>query len=181
MQLQAFTFGPSLSLRVIERDGEPWFVAKDVCDALGLRVDNVRAAADPDEYETLNVSVSNGKRGGARRLALLSESGLYTAIIRSDKDTARPFRKWVTREVLPAIRKRGAFMTQDTAQRVIDNAQEGVRIAHEQLASARKGCPIDRLSALHTKPRTAGASSFLDPTCPHAFSRPGSMSDRPSR
>lgn len=98
--------GPSLSLRVIERDGEPWFVAKDVCDALGLgNITEALRLLDDDEADFSLVEVRGTTSVQPRRMRVLSEPGLYRVIMRSDKAAARPFQRFVTREVLPAIRK----------------------------------------------------------------------------
>lgn len=104
--LQAFHFG-GVQLRAITKDGAPWFVAKDVCDALSIQ-NPARAVAEADlsadEYHTLNV----GLRG--KPPLAVSESGLYALIMRSRKPEAKAFRKWVTSHVLPAIRKDGAYI-----------------------------------------------------------------------
>lgn len=95
-------------LQVIMENGEPWFLAKDVCDILELS--NGRQALsllDDDEKNT--VILNDGNRGNPNR-AIVNESGLYSLIMNSRKPSARIFRKWVTSEVLPAIRKNGGYM-----------------------------------------------------------------------
>lgn len=102
-----FTFEPN-TVRVILRDGEPWFVATDVCNALALKNPTVAVQAlDEDERSKLNL----GRQGEANAV---NESGLYTLILRcrdatKQGTTAHRFRKWVTNEVLPAIRKTGTY------------------------------------------------------------------------
>jgi prophage antirepressor-like protein len=94
------------SVRIIERDDQPWFVAKDVCEALGL--DNVSMALtrlDDDEKGINPIDTL----GGRQNLSIVSESGLYALILRSDKPAAKAFRKWVTSEVLPSLRKDGFY------------------------------------------------------------------------
>lgn len=95
-------------VRTVEMNGEPWFVLKDVCEVLGL-TDTGRTAErlDPDEL-TRTTLVSGGQN---REMFVINESGLYNVILRSDKPEAKPFCKWVTSEVLPSIRKHGAYMT----------------------------------------------------------------------
>lgn len=127
-----------MSLRVVEIDGEPWFVAKDVCDALGMRTDNGIAqwtgALDQDEMNTHRISI--GKRGNPI-VVVVSESGLYALILRSRKPAARAFRKWVTSEVLPSIRKHGMYMTQEVAREAVEDPMtlmaRAVVVANEQL------------------------------------------------
>lgn len=97
---------PQFRVRVIMRLGDPWFVAKDACDCLG--VSNSRDAVarlDDDEKDVGKADTL----GGSQDMMLISESGLYTLIMRSNKPEAKVFRKWVTSEVLPSIRKTGSY------------------------------------------------------------------------
>lgn len=108
-QLQVFKFNPSQSeLRSLAIDGTPWMVAKDVCDALGLSDTNkALSPLDEDEKLTRKLFVS----GQNRNMWLVNESGLYNLIFRSNKPEAKAFRKWVTGEVLPALRTKGSYTT----------------------------------------------------------------------
>lgn len=93
-------------IRVIMRCDEPWFVAKDACDC--LTISNVTQACqtlDEDEKGVCKVETLGGKQD----MMVISESGLYTLIMRSNKEQAKPFRRWVTGEVLPSIRKTGGY------------------------------------------------------------------------
>jgi prophage antirepressor-like protein len=111
-QLTTFDFN-ALPVRVVEREGEPWFVAADVCKALGYNVKadgsvNTTQALktlSPEEVTTTRIS---GNRGSLPKI--ISESGLYKLVMRSDKPEARAFQDWVTKVVLPAIRKDGAYV-----------------------------------------------------------------------
>lgn len=96
-------------VRTIEMNGEPWFVLKDVCQVLGISNErNVSARLDEDEKGVHQVDTP----GGVQNVTVINESGLYNVILRSDKPEAKPFRKWVTSEVLPTIRKTGGYMMQ---------------------------------------------------------------------
>lgn len=104
-----FTNPLGFEIRVVEIQGEPWFVAADVCRALGLDLlagvhQHIAKLAD-DEKTRNRVT---GMRGGQANL--ISESGLYKLVLRSDKAEAKVFQDWVTRDVLPAIRKDGAYV-----------------------------------------------------------------------
>jgi len=88
------------------RDDGPWFVAKDICDALGL-THTARALEKLDEEEWNQIPLLSA--GGKQMTYIVSESGLYAMILRSDKPAARVFRRWVTAEVLPQIRKTGSY------------------------------------------------------------------------
>ena len=91
---------------MVDQSGEPWFVAKDVCDILEL-TNPSKAVLGLDEDEK---GVTKGYTlGGEQDLIIINESGLYNLIFRSNKPQAKVFRKWVTSEVLPAIRKQGHY------------------------------------------------------------------------
>lgn len=123
--LQNFSFG-SVAVRVIDRDGEPWFVAKDICDV--LEVENTSQALsrlDDDEKNTiiLNEGIGNPQK------AIINESGLYSLVISSRKPEAKQFKKWVTSEVLPAIRKHGGYLTPEKTSELIANPDLIIELA----------------------------------------------------
>lgn len=92
------------AVRVIMRDEEPWFVAADVCRVLGIMNTSDAVKRLDDDEVTLDQI-----EGSHRETNLVSESGLYALVIRSDKPAAKRFRKWITSEVLPAIRRHGRY------------------------------------------------------------------------
>ncbi|HHW4670313.1 MAG TPA: BRO-N domain-containing protein [Xylella fastidiosa subsp. multiplex] len=104
----------SHAVRVVMRDGNPWFVATDVCTALGYRNPSKALGdhLDSDERTTINVPTPNATLGVPTNI--ISESGLYALILRSRKPEARKFAKWVTSEVLPSIRKTGSYTATGT-------------------------------------------------------------------
>lgn len=104
---ETFSFGGQ-PVHVLTIDGDPWFIAKEVCDVLGL--DNPSEAIRPlDDDERNTVRNSDGNRGNPN-VNIISESGLYALTMRSNKPEAKAFRKWVTGTVLPAIRKTGSYV-----------------------------------------------------------------------
>ena len=106
-ETKVFTFNPSNQpIRVETIGGEPWFVAKDVCDALTI-TNNRDAVAQLDDDEKLTQTLLVSGQG--RQMWLVNESGLYNLIFQSRKAEAKAFRKWVTSEVLPSIRKTGRY------------------------------------------------------------------------
>lgn len=105
----AFNFSPAFSVRVVTRDGEPWFVAKDVADALDYTWSGSRISHVPDEWRGVTSVVTPS---GTQEMAVLSEPGLYFFLGRSDKPKALPFQKWFASEVLPSIRKTGSYTAQ---------------------------------------------------------------------
>ena len=107
--IQIFDFAPGMSLQALVKEGQPWFIAKDVCDALGYTngPKAIRDCTDEDERNT--VTLSSGIRGNPNR-TVINESGLYSLIFRSQKPEAKAFRKWVTSTVLPSLRKDGIYL-----------------------------------------------------------------------
>ena len=98
------------SIRVADKNGEPWFVAKDVCEILGIANQwDAVSSLDEDEKITLTNTEGNPRAGIPRTLNLISESGLYSLIFKSRKPEAKAFSKWVRSEVLPSIRKTGSY------------------------------------------------------------------------
>ena len=106
-ELQVFQYHDR-ELRTLQMDGEPWFVLKDVCQVLNLGSPHkVAERLDEDERNQIPVTDSLGR---LQDTTIINESGLYAVILRSDKPEAKPFRKWVTSQVLPSIRKHGGYI-----------------------------------------------------------------------
>ena len=92
-------------IRIITIEDDPWFVAKDVCDVLGLENVTKALLKVPEKHKGVN---SIQTPGGLQQMNTVDEPGLYRLILRSDKPAAEPLLEWVTSEVLPSIRKTGA-------------------------------------------------------------------------
>jgi len=106
-------------VRIVVKDGEPWFVAKDVCNILEL--DNSRQALtrlDDDEKGTV---ILNDGTPGNPNMAIVNEPGLYSLILASRKPEAKMFKRWITHEVLPSIRKHGLYATEETVENMLNN------------------------------------------------------------
>nr|UVX89513.1 MAG: antirepressor protein KilAC domain [Bacteriophage sp.] len=125
-EIQTFNFN-SASLRTLtDENGDPWFVAKDVCDILGLE-NSRKATADLDSDEKNTVTISDGIPGNPNR-TIISEPGLYKLIMRSRKPEANEFQRWVTHEVLPSIRKHGIYATNTTIDQILADPDFGIRL-----------------------------------------------------
>ena len=106
--MEVYTFNPNNApVRVQVINGEPWFVAKDVCQALG--VEKYRDAVNRLDDDEKGCPVVVDTPGGLQSMTAVNESGLYNLIFQSRKAEAKAFRKWVTGEVLPTIRKTGRY------------------------------------------------------------------------
>jgi len=104
--LQTFSFTPDLAIRAVVKEGQPWFIAKEVCDALG-HTNPSKAVSDHVDPEDKD-SVSLGLPGSAP--LMVNESGMYSLIMRSKKPEAKVFQKWVTGTVLPSLRRDGLYI-----------------------------------------------------------------------
>lgn len=115
-ELQNFDFSGQ-EVRIITINDEPWFVGKDVADILGYS-NSRKALSDHVDDEDKGVTKSD-TLGGNQNTTIINESGLYSLILKSKKPEAKQFKRWVTSEVLPTIRKHGAYMTDHKAQDVL--------------------------------------------------------------
>ena len=116
----------SVEVRTIQNDGEPWFVLRDVCNVLGLGTPaRVAERLDPDEVSQTHITDSMGRQ---QETTIINESGLYNVILRSDKPEAKPFRKWVTSEVLPTIRRHGMYATPDTVEKMLADPDTTIKL-----------------------------------------------------
>lgn len=106
-ELKVFSY-ESNEVRTVIIDGQPWWIAKDVCDVLG--VDNVSQALDRIDNDERNTIILNEGIGNPEK-AIINESGLYSLVLSSRKPEAKAFKKWITSKVLPSIRKTGEFKT----------------------------------------------------------------------
>lgn len=127
-EIMPFEYNRQTLRTIADESGNPWFVLADVCAVLDLSNSSMVASRlDEDERSKLNL----GRQGDA---TIINESGLYTVILRSDKPQAKPFRKWVTGEVLPSIRKTGSYQTSQPTQQqtAITRLQAaGIAVKHQ--------------------------------------------------
>ena len=113
-------------IRVLEIDGEPWFIAVDIAKVLDYRTAyDMTRILDEDEKGTQIVRTP----GGNQNVIVIDESGLYSSILRSRKPEAKQFKKWVTSEVLPSIRKHGAYLTNQTVEKVLTDPDFLIQLA----------------------------------------------------
>lgn len=139
-EIQEFVNKNFGTIRTIVIDNEPWFVAKDICDILGVTNSTMSLKNfESDEVSKLNLGGLSGETN------FVSESGFYTLVLRSRKPIAKPFRLWVTREVLPQIRKTGGYIPVKEDEpnelimaRAIQIADETIKHKDEIIANQKK-------------------------------------------
>lgn len=152
-------------VRVVEVEGNPYFVLKDVCEVLEI-AQTVRVAERLDEDEVRQTHVTDAL-GREQETYIVNESGLYNVIIRSDKPQAKQFKKWITSEVLPSIRKHGAYMTDETLEKALLNPDFLIKLATELKDEKALRCKmqdkieVDRPKVLFADAVNASHTSIL--------------------
>ena len=140
--LTVFEYGPTgTQVRTVEIDGEPWFVARDVCEALDItNTTQAVVSLDFDERSLFNI----GRQGVTN---IISEPGLYSLILRSRKPEAKQFKRWITHEVLPTIRKtNGAYLSKQKTEELLADPDLIISLA-QQVKQIRQ----ERDEAIRTK------------------------------
>lgn len=161
--LQIFNNPAFGSVRVVEIEGQPWFVGKDVATALGYERENKAVVDHVDEDDRKMVDgktqshfgIELGQRGGW----LINESGMYSLILSSKLPTAKEFKRWVTSEVLPSIRKHGIYATKDTVKAMLGDPDYAIEllktIKEERLATEQLRVELDQSKEWYTIKRVA--------------------------
>ena len=134
-EIKVFNNAEFGELRTLEINGEPYFVGKDVATILGYSNPQkaIRDHVDEEDKTVNDLFTVNGTKG-----LLINESGLYSLILSSKLSTAKKFKRWVTSEVLPSIRKHGAYMTEQTLQQAITSPDFLIKLATELKAEQEK-------------------------------------------
>ena len=165
-ELKVFNYQDN-EVRTVEVNGEPWFVLKDVCAVVGIgSAHKVADRLDEDERNQIPLTDSLGRE---QETTIVNESGLYNVILRSDKPEAKPFRKWVTSEVLPSIRKTGNYnrkplspvemfamqaqinLEQERRLAAVENRQDELTLQVQHNSDA-----MDKVTAAYTAPLASG-------------------------
>lgn len=125
-ELEIFNSPEFGQIRTTEIDGDPYFVGKDVAEALGYSrtADAIAAHVDEDDKGVCETPTPGGKQ----KMTVINESGVYALVFSSKLPNAKQFKHWVTSEVLPTIRKHGAYMTPDTIESIIADPDNGIKL-----------------------------------------------------
>lgn len=142
-------------IRTLNIDGEPWFVAKDITSV--LKYSNSRKAiADHVDGEDKGVTKCY-TLGGAQDLTVINESGLYSLILSSKMPEAKKFKRWVTAEVLPSLRKHGAYFTAETLHKTMSDPRELAKLLNTLADEQEKCKKLEKENAL-----LAGKANYYD-------------------
>lgn len=164
MSIQVFESAEFGTVRVSTQDGEPWFVASDIAKALGYRMaSDMNRRLDDDEKGTRSVRTP----GGTQEMTVISEAGLYGAVLGSKLPEAKAFKRWVTHEVLPAIRRDGGYMAAKPDETPEETMARALRIADETMRRQKER--IESLSSANAEMRPkalfADAVAASESTC----------------
>lgn len=168
-KIQRFDFRGASLRTLTDEEGEPWFIAKDVCDILGMSNPSMAVIAlDKDEVAQIDPKDYLGSENRSNQAVnIVSEPGLYKLIMRSRKPEAKEFQRWVTHEVLPQIRRTGGYIPtsesdsdEDIMARAVLVAQKTIKQKNQQIAEQQT-----RIVELEPKARFADAVAASDGTC----------------
>lgn len=146
-------------IRTLTIDGEPWFVAADVCRA--LEIGNPSMAVERLDDDEKGISTID-TLGGKQRMTIINEPGLYSLVLSSRKPEAKAFRRWITHEVIPTIRKYGGYMTKSLLEQVLENPNLIYEFARRMLAEQQKNERL-RQELTHAKPKADYYDAFIHP------------------
>lgn len=133
---QVFSHDEHGELRVFVLNDEPWFVAADVCKILDIvNVGNALSRLDEDEKNSIR---STDVKRGNPNITIVSEPGLYSLVLSSRKPQAKAFKRWITHEVIPSIRKHGAYMTKPILQQVLNDPNSIIQLASTLLSEHQR-------------------------------------------
>ena len=165
-EMQTFDFKGAALRTLTDEAGEPWFVAKDVCDILELE-NTTNALRALDEDEKTNITNCNVAQNGGRAPIIISEPGLYKLIMRSRKPEAKEFQRWVTHEVLPQIRRTGGYVPVSDADDDMTILAKAVMIGQRTMEAQKRKIAeqAEHIRTLEPKARFADAVAASDGTC----------------
>ena len=177
--LQTFTNETiGANVRVVIQNGEPLFVAKDICECLEIsKYRDALTRLDDDE----RVSVEVDTLGGKQQMAAVNEYGLYNLILGSRKPSAKQFKRWITHDVIPSIRKHGIYATDEAVDKIINDPDFGIKLLQELKAEREKSKNLEKTvikqaeQIADMQPKSAYCETILQ--CPDVIATTGIAKD----
>lgn len=136
-------------IRTMNIGGEPWFVGKDIAEKLGYAKPRNAIAAHVDNEDKKDAPIQ-GDLGGVQMMTIINESGLYSLILSSKLPGAKDFKRWVTSEVLPSIRKHGAYLTAETLHKTLSDPRELAKLLNTLANEQEKNTKLEVENAFLT-------------------------------
>lgn len=157
-ELQVFHSDQFGKVRTIQKDGQPWFVAADVCRALDVR--NNRDALSRLDNDEKGVALTDTP-GGKQNLVIVNEPGLYTLVLGSRKPESRAFKRWITHEVIPSIRRIGGYIAGQERMTDAELLSKALLVAHRQIEARDAQIETMQPKALFADAVSASKTSIL--------------------
>lgn len=163
-QLQVFQNEAFGKMRVIVKEGEPWFAGKDVAEALGYSNTRDALAQHVREHHKADVVIHDGRQN--RKQVIIDEAGFYSLVLRSKLPSAEAFQEWVTSEVLPTIRKHKMYLTPETAQEATDDPSlflaKAMRVAGEVIENQKAKLHEQAAQIEALKPKASHYDKYMN-------------------
>ena len=160
-EIQRFDFKGAALRTLTDGAGEPWFIAKDVCDILELE-NTTNALRALDEDEKTNITNCNVAQNGGRAPIIISEPGLYKLIMRSRKPEAKEFQRWATHEVLPQIRRTGGYIPTSDADDDMTILAKAVMIGQRTMEEQKRKIASQQSRIDELQPKASAWDNFVD-------------------
>ncbi|WP_026385492.1 phage antirepressor [Acidaminococcus intestini] len=154
-------------IRTLAINNEPWFVGKDVAKILGYAKPENAIANHVDEEDKTSTLIQGSGSNYKSKAIIINESGLYSLVLSSKLPSAKEFKRWITHEVIPAIRKHGAYMTEDTLEKALTSPDFLIQLAtqlkeeKEKRLAAEKQIEMDRPKTIFADAVSASHTSIL--------------------
>lgn len=154
-------------IRTLAINNEPWFVGKDVAEMLGYAKPENAIANHVDEEDKNSTLIQGSGSNYKSKAIIINESGLYSLVLSSKLPSAKEFKRWITHEVIPAIRKHGAYMTEDTLEKALTSPDFLIQLAtqlkeeKEKRLAAEKQIEMDRPKTIFADAVSASHTSIL--------------------
>ena len=159
MDLKVFENPEFGRIRIVEREGDPWFVGKDVAQALGYGEGKSLANAVANHVDEEDKGVTELMTpGGKQKMTIINESGIYSLVLSSKLPGAKKFKRWVTSEVLPSIRRRGVYATDRAIEEMIADPDTAIRLLREIKEERQKVRALE-IKAEEDRPKVLFADS----------------------
>lgn len=159
-EIQSYNFNGAALRTLTDENGEPWFVAKDVCDILGTDTRDLHKILESDEITNVD-SIHIAQNGGKAPL-IISEPGLYRLVMKSRKPEAKEFKRWVTHEVLPQIRKTGGYIPTTDADDDMTILAKAVMIGQRTMEAQKRKIAEQQTRIDELQPKASAWDNFVD-------------------
>jgi len=148
-------------IRTLAINNEPWFVGKDVAEILGYAKPENAIANHVDEEDKTSTLIQGSGSNYKSKAIIINESGLYSLVLSSKLPSAKEFKRWITHEVIPAIRKHGAYMTEDTLEKALTSPDFLIQLATQLKEEKEKRLAAEKQIEMECPPISKTSNTYL--------------------